>query len=75
MVFAVTPEKKAMEKLAPVISDKWALRIRGEAILAILWVQFRDSIRLPTIRPSEIKKTNLKRGQPSPCHSISNDHG
>jgi len=42
MVFAVTEEKKAMEKLATVISDKWALRTRGEAILATLWGQFKD---------------------------------
>jgi hypothetical protein len=75
MVFAVTAEKKAMEKLAPVISDKWALRTRGEAILATLWVQFRDSIRLPISRPRETKKTNLRRGQPNPCQSMANVSG
>jgi hypothetical protein len=75
MLFAVTDEKKAMEKLAPVISDKWALFTRGEAILATLWVQFRDSIRLPIINPRETKKTNLRRGQPNPCHSINNNSG
>jgi hypothetical protein len=75
MVFAVTAEKKAMEKLAPVISDKWALRTRGAASLAIPWVQFRDSMRLPTMRPRETKKINRTRGHPNPFQSIMKNSG
>jgi hypothetical protein len=75
MVFAVTAEKKAMEKLAPVISDKWALRTRGAASLAIPCVQFRDSMRLPIMSPREIKKTRRKRGQPKPFQSIMKNSG
>jgi hypothetical protein len=70
MVFALTAEKKAIEKLAPVISDKWAIRTKGDARRETPWVQFRDSIRLPIIRPRETKNTSLIMGQANPCQSI-----
>lgn len=68
MVFAATPEKKAMEKLAPVTDDKRPIRVKGAATVATLWVQLRASIKLPTITPKETKSISRSKGQNKPDH-------
>ena len=68
MEFAETPEKKAMEKLAPVIGDSLPIFISGLASAASLFVQFRLSIQLAMTSPMEIKKVIRIRGQMSWGH-------
>jgi hypothetical protein len=54
MVFAVTPEKKAMEKEAPVNEERWANLVNGLAMKEIFLVQLSASIKLAKSRPIEI---------------------
>ena len=63
MVLADTPEKSAMENEAPAVSDKLPNLIRGLAIVAILLVQFSDSIKVATSRPRDIKQSRRMSGQ------------
>lgn len=70
MALADTPEKKAMEKLAPVISERCPKRMRGKESLAMPWVQFKDSMKLATNRPRETNRIILVNGHPSPCQTI-----
>ncbi len=62
-MFAETPENKAMENEAPAVSERLPNLIRGRASIAILLVQLRDSIKLATNNPMEIKKMRRIRGQ------------
>jgi len=68
MELAETPEKKATEKLAPVIGDSLPIFIRGRASAASLCVQFRLSMQFAMISPMEIKKVILMSGQTSCGH-------
>lgn len=62
-MLAEIPENKAMENDAPAVSERFPILIRGRASVAILLVQLRDSMKLATSRPTEIKKIRRIRGQ------------
>ena len=55
MVFAETPETKAMVKLAPVMGESLPVRISGRASAARWFVHLSDSIRLAATSPSATK--------------------
>ena len=63
MVLAAIPEKKAMEKEAPVVAESLPNLIRGRARAATLLVQFSASIKLAMSRPMERKQSRRMRGQ------------
>ena len=63
MVLAETPEKKATEKLAPVILERLPRRISGRARLASFSVQLRLSIKLAINNPMLIKQVILAMGR------------
>jgi len=63
MVFAEIPEKSAMENEAPAVSERFPILISGLARVAILDVQFSDSINVATKRPREIKQSRRISGQ------------
>jgi len=69
MVLAVTPEKKAMEKLAPEMSLSLPARTSGVANMAMNLVQFMASIRLPTNTPREMNTQSFRRGKTRPVQS------
>jgi len=66
-VLALIPEKSAMVKEALDTSERLPWRSRGRARVAILLVQFSDSIRLATKRPIEINPSIRNNGQKRSC--------
>ena len=68
MVFAATPEKRAIENAAPARYGKLPIFIRGRERAETFLVQFRDSMRFAANKPMDIKKSSLISGQTSLSH-------